>query len=270
MQSEKIYYVIFLLSGLLLLSVGIIFVGLLKNQVISYIFLSLGTTIIAVILVNFLWEKSGGEPVLKSLEILEKSSKIINDSTNTGVYRIFHNRRTIRYDIINEEISTAKEVFIVSLIFRVAQSPHLEESILKCIKNDGIVRILISSPEITKDGKSQKPLPLEVRQYAEKDLVRDRMLAEIEDTVEYLKDVKEKIQNCTPNNAKNFQYKLLSTHTMYCSIMGIDQRIYLTNYLNKYQGLSSPTMIIEKTDSKQSLYKIYKEEFDYLWKKADG
>ena len=94
------------------------------------------------------------------------------------------------------------------------------------------------------------------------------MEREIRDTISFLDDTINDIQKDAPNKAKNFQYKLLSTHVIYCSIMGIDQRIYLTNYLNKYQGKSSPTMIIEKTNNERSLYEVYKKEFEYLWKKA--
>lgn len=264
-QSKRYYFQMFLLSGSVLILAGIIFYQL-QCQIASNLLFSLGTTIIAVVLVNFLWEKSGGEPILKSLAILKKSSEIINDSLETGVHKILH-KRELDYDSINKEICTAKEVFIASLVFRAAQSLELRDSIIKCIKNNGTVRILIPAPEITKEGKSQKPLPLELREHAEKDFI-DRIGVEIRDTIAFLDDTINNIQNDAPNKAKNFQYKLLSTHVMYCSIMGIDQRIYLTNYLNKYQGKSSPTMIIEKTNNERSLYEVYKKEFEYLWKKA--
>jgi len=271
-QSKRYYFQMFLLSGSILILAGIIFYQL-QCQIASNLLLSLGTTAIAVVLVTILWEHSGGEPFIKKLDNLEKSNEIISDSIATGVYRIFHNRMVLfnekTYSIINSEISNAKEVFILSLVFNVTQSKELQKNILNCIKNDGVVRILISAPEITEKGESKKPLPLELRQHAEKDDT-GKMKAEIRYTIKYLEDIKKGIQNDTPNNAQNFQYKLLSTHVMYCSIIGIDQKMYLTNYLNKYQGLSSPTMIIEKTNDKRSLYEVYKEQFEYLWKKADG
>ena len=70
-QSKRYYFQMFLLSGSVLILAGIIFYQI-ECQIASNLLFSLGTTIIAVVLVNFLWEKSGGEPILKSLAILKK------------------------------------------------------------------------------------------------------------------------------------------------------------------------------------------------------
>lgn len=56
------YGFLFFVSGAFLLAVGVI-LHLYKYQLACTVLLSLGTTIIAVVVVNFLWSKSGGEPV---------------------------------------------------------------------------------------------------------------------------------------------------------------------------------------------------------------
>ena len=109
---------------------------------------------------------------------------------------------------------------------------------------------------------------MKIRQKAEKDLTDNRMVAEIKSTIEFLEDTKNRIKTEIPSCVNNFQYNLLSAYTIYCAITGVDGKIYLTNYLNKRQGLESPTLIIEKTSSNRSLYAIYKEEFEFLWKKS--
>lgn len=268
-MNKGYYYLIFILSGLLLVSAGFI-LGFLGYDWIKVIPISMGTTVISIVLVNFLWERSGGEPILKSLDILKRSSQIVSDSIETGLYKIYHNRRDIDYNLLNAEMGKANEAFILSLVFKVAQSLQLRESILKCVENGGTVRILISAPTIRTRGaqKAQVPLPLRLRQYAEQDLRNNRMPAEINDTIDYLRDIKKEVTDRFPSKTDNFEYSLLSTHVIYSSIIGIDQKIILTSYCNKQQGLGSPTMLIEKTNSPRSFYQIYKEEFEYLWKKA--
>jgi len=266
--NRKQHGLIFLLSGTVLILLGVI-VNQSGYEAYSSIPTSLGTTVISIVLVSYLWERTGGEPILRSLEILKQSSQIVSDSMDTGLYKLYSNRRNINYEDINAEISKAKEVFIVSMVLKVVLSVQLKKSFLHCIKNGGKVRILISAPFTNEAGTLVVPPPVRLRQHAEHDLSNNRIPAEIKDAVDFLDEIKQQVALEFPERVDNFEYKVISTHVIYFSMTAIDHVIRVTHYCNKHQGLDCPTLVIQKTTSPKDLFQFYSDEFEYLWKKGE-
>ena len=261
------YGFLFFVSGAFLLAVGVI-LHLYKHQLACAVLLSLGTTVIAVVVVNFLWSKSGGEPVQRIMEDMRGASELFSDAFETGLRRV-HQVRRIDYEEQHRLISTAKSVSILSLIFKVAQSQELKRSLRKCVENGGRIRILLSRPNIDIENKDKVPSPFRLRQYAEGDFGIDRMHRELQDTLNFLRTIENDIKTDSPEKAHCFEYKVLSKYAIYFSMTCIDDRLQVSHYSNKRRGVDSPTMLIEKVASSRSLFNVYMEEFEYLWDKAE-
>lgn len=267
-MNKTIYIILFLLSGTLLVLLGIICEPT-GYDVLSPVPISVGTTVISIVLVNFLWERSGGEPILKTLETLRESSQLVNDSIETGVRKLHRNRRAISYPDLNNQIANAQSVAIMSLVLKVALSLNFKRSLKKCVGEGGRVRILVSSPTSSDSGLDEISVPLKLRMVAEKDTENQRIPAEINDTLSFLKEIGEEILAEGVAEGAVFQVKMLATHAMYFSTMQIDDALTATHYSNKHQGIESPTVLARRTEGPRSLFGFYSEEFDHLWKKAD-
>ena len=270
MNRQVVYRTIFSLTGALFIATGVI-AQLLGSQFASLILASIGTTIISIVLVNFLWEQSGGEPVLRALEMLRSSSQIVNDSMDTGIFNLYEHRRAIDYQKLNSKIADARNVFVLSLVFKVTQSLQIKQSIIKCVGSGGRVRIVVSDPggREMEHGDTDVPAPLRLRMIAEKDTENHRMSAEIVDTLDFLMDLKSDLSEREgAQKAARFEVRVLSSHVIYFSLLGIDEEVLVTTYSNKHRGLDSPTMTVRRTSSPRALYGFYRDEFDYLWRKA--
>ncbi len=264
MGKRSIHYTVFLLSGTLAASLGVI----LDQQEFdpeSQILLNIGATIISVVCVTYLWEKSGGEPVRESLEILKRTSRLVSDGIETGLRRLYPSRQHIEYDELNERISKAREVQIMSLVLKVQQSANLKSSIMRCIKGGGNIRILVSDPI----SSSRNDLnPLKLRQHAQNDLEHQAIPAEIKTTLDYFRKIEAELSEEAADIGQRLQVKLLSRYVMYFSLTAIDDIMVVTSYCNKHRGHDCPTMLVDKTSNSRSLYDHFKEEFEYLWRRG--
>ncbi len=259
--------VLFLICGAFLIAVGVI-LHLYEHPLACAVLLSIGSTIVAVVMVNFLWSKSGGEPVQRIIEEMRGASELFSDAFETGLRRVHHVRR-VDYEEQHRLISTAKSVSILSLIFKVAESQELKRSFRKCVKNGGRIRILLSKPYMDIECIDKVPSPFRLRQYAEGDFGIDRMHREIKDTLKFLGIIKNNVKTDNPEKAHCFEYRVISKYAIYFSMTCIDDRLRVSHYSNKSRGVDSPTMLIEKVASPRSLLNVYMEEFEYLWDKAE-
>ncbi len=264
MTERTNYYLLFLLSGALFVAVGVSFNLAGYGRILYPLLLNIGATVISVICVKYLWEKSGGEPVLESLDILKRLSHLVDDSAETGLRRLYASRRDIEYDELNEQISKAQDVAIMSLVLKIQHSFRLKDSIIRCIKGGGHIRILVSDPS----SDSPELNPLKLRQYAQKDLEHNAMPAEIMSTLDFLRDTRSELSKEAGDLDKRLQYKTLPSNVMYFSLMAIDDTMVVTSYCNKRRGQDCPTMLIDKTSSARSLYVHYKGEFEHLWRRG--
>jgi len=259
------YSFIFVLSGALLISIGTI-LSLNAVPIASGIFWGLGTSTIAVVIINFLWFKSGGEPVQNSLNELLNTSKLFSDGIETGIRRVYPTR-SINYEHQHKLISNAKDVSIMSLVFKVAQSQELKKSFKDCIRNNGNIRILISDPELN-SSNNDIPSPFFLRQFAEGDTKIHSMHSDLLVTIKYLNEIRNDIELAFPDRVDQFEFRILPKYVMYFSMTQIDNHINISHYTNKRRGVDAPTFSIDSVDHPKSLFKVYSSEFEYLWKKA--
>ena len=256
------YGFLFIISGAFFLAVGIILHHN-EYQLACTFLLSIGATVIAVVLVNFLWSKSGGEPLQQIIEEMRGASELFSDALETGLRRV-QPIRSINYQEQHNLVSTAKSVSILSLIFNVVRSRELKKSLKRCVENGGRIRILLLSPN-TNDNT---PSPLKLRQYAESDFT-NRIPNQVQDTLEFLRTIKKDIKINKSGKEAYFEFKVISNYVIYYSMTCIDDRVQVSHYSNNRRGVDSPTMLIENVASPNSLYKVYMEEFEYLWDKAE-
>jgi hypothetical protein len=264
--SKALSVLLFFLAGALCIALGFLAYGA-DHQMLAAVAVSLGATIVAVVVVNYLWAQVGGDPLLHAVHEMREATAIVGDALGTGLRRVYTNRRQVNYDEEHRLIEVAKEVFFLSLVFQIRPNDDLKRSLLTCVRRGGHVRILVSDPDTGIDVDDEYPSALRVRQYAEDDTEEDRMRTSIHDTLRYLTALKADLAEEGGDVAERFEFRVLARLTIYCQLTGIDDRLQVAHYCNKRRGVDSPTFVLEKAGDR-SLYAVYREEFEYLWKKA--
>lgn len=267
-KTSILALVLFLLLGVSLLSSGLIVQENISLQDLpwSSLLISLGASLIAVMISTVIWSLVGGHPIEKEISNFVSKSKLLSCGVETGLKDLLSRRKALTYDDINQRIQKAKVVEIVSLVFKVQQSEDLKKSLKECVENGGSVRIIVSDPCNAGADQADAMDPLAIREFAEGDKKRGRMRAEIEETLHYLSDINEDL-GCRQLPSK-IKVKRASNHVLYSSIIRVDDLMWVSHYSNKRRGVDSPTLVIHQSGTDMCLHKFYSDEFQYLWKES--
>jgi hypothetical protein len=151
----------------------------------------------------------------ENLSIINNNYKIHEEM---GLEKIYETRKEISVKDMHSELKNASNVFIVSRYLQAFANDNAQDAIEKCLRNNGIVKIIIYSP-------IGRHLEVEL----ERDFTTQTAKSKICHTIKHLRKFKEDLPD---ELTKNFQYKFLENHIIYTSIIGISNKIYATNYLN--------------------------------------
>lgn len=197
------------------------------------------------------------EKMQEQINGISKTTKILMDDTKVceeiGIEKIVSKRNEISIKEMHNEAKNADSVFILSRYFQSFANDDVHDALLKCLQNNGIVKIIIYSP---------KGSHLDVN--IERDTTPQEAKTRIFRTIKGLRKFKEDL----PPELKNrFLYKILDGCIIYTSIIKVSNKIYATNYLNKLRGDECPTIICKSmaNNATEGLYYKFLKEFETLW-----
>lgn len=192
------------------------------------------------------------EEISRTVKTLRGTAKLLEEM---GVLRIATRRSEIPIEEMHNEVKKANRVFILSRYFTTFANRTVQKTLLGCLKNGGIVQIVIYSPQ-------GSHLNVEI----EPDITPQEAKSKISLTLKRLRKFK---QELPPDLQERFQYKILDEHIIYVWILGTSNKIFATTYLNDLMGDECPTIICKPLpDLSEDVYSIYSKEFERVWKVA--
>lgn len=261
-KKETLPYVIFLLVGILLLSVAYNISNEAKYEFLSEILLNLGVVTVTVTLIAALWRFLGGNPLLESIERLQTSTSLLSDLENSGIVRIFPQRRMApEYEFL--QLESAKKVGVMGHILRdnLVRNDELMDK-LKDRTGEGELELKIILLDPSRENNILKQLSIDEAKWSDKEDERiiaqeasfKRLSAELENSLNEL------------SSKRKFNVRVADNANMYCNIVRADDRLVVTKYLLSVRGGGSPTLFIRGEDT--PYYKMFSKEFDDMWRRS--
>jgi|GEM_PF-3054572 len=210
--------------------------------------------VLTVVILNFLWELMGGEPISKTLDDLRKSTLLIQDSQETGVRRVLAESSSFATpDKWMERLKSAEEAIdLMGYTLHVwTKGSGLEQAMLNLVHRGVKVRILIMD-----EGNQhlESLINTAIIGIAGTNFTR----TEIQGAQEAFHRIATKVGD----NAK-FELRTAKRGLITCQICRTDSEIVAIPYLYSVVASQSPLMLIRGTDTR--MFKLYKSEFDHLW-----
>lgn len=257
-ENKKRNIIIGLVGFLLLIIAGFLKGDNISTRMFLYdICLNSSFILITVVVLSFIWDLLGGEPIENLLNMLWKSVTLLKNSKETGLCDIYTNSGEIFNKSAIAFWKTGKKninIMDYSMAFPL-MVPEFEETIRKLLKKGTRIRILTmdySNPHFLSiiDPHLKTHSPEMLIQYISSSerlfekLAEEKILYNYKGTIEFCK-VKDGL--------------ILSL------ITNADSKMMVIPYMYTCNTQDNPLLIIEGENS--SLYQKYISEFNELWKR---
>ena len=260
MKNKKTQAILFAAVGIALIVISV----LLKQQNYSEwgaIFLNLGLVSVAVVLVEYLWGVSGGNPIesqvltlSKEVNRLSEAVDIVDASKRVGLNFVYDCQANFGtqsdWEFLIKKAENNIDVMGRTL-FGWTRSPELCQLVKRKIVNDGIsFRWLLMSSE-------NKYLPLLKEEHINIGAMLSDKITEVQ---RQLKNILDEL----PEDKKYLlQVREFKDNPLYCSITRIDEHYFVTPYLSSSGSEGSPMLNIMGTQ--QPWGQRYMSEFEIIW-----
>lgn len=228
--------------------------------------LNLGLVSIAVVIVDQLWRLSGGNPIENQINSLttqiarlSNAVDVIERSKSIGLEAVYdrlgnYGNQSNWLDLIKTSVDSVD--LMGRTMFGWTRSGELADVMLAKIQKDNVkFRWLIMHT-------NNKYLPLLV----EEDVNIGHFLT---DKLRHVYRMLWDIRNKLPEDKKeHFQVRLFSQIPLYCSILRVDDRYFITQYLFSAASDSCPLYCVKGTDT--AWPKAFSQEFTTIWDSAQN
>jgi len=245
---------------------GVIIVSILTRiisgeiwQLVSDITLNIGISVIAVSIVDWIWRRIGGDPLMNAIMELRSATTLLADLNETGIKRVFVKREesSERKRLLMEKMKISNEVDMMGISLRSgwSSSPDFQE-ILKKRAGTGMTkfRIMVMDPD----------KPVTAQRALEEDGQESNRIAD--NSVKTLSTLLAIKKSLSPIYQDSIKIKVIQETNIYCSVIRADNLMLVTKYLYHLSGTSSETL--EIVGKETSFFKLYEEEFDAMWDHA--
>jgi hypothetical protein len=223
--------------------------------------LNLGLVSIAVVVIDQLWRLCGGSPIENQILMLSnqvqrlaKAVDVIESSKAVGLEAVFdrlgnYGNQSDWIDLINNAVDSVD--FMGRTMFGWTRSDDFADMILTKIQRDGLsIRWLIMHEE-------NKYLALLTEEHINIGSILSGKLSIVYETLW-------SIHNRLDDSIKNrFQVRLFSHVPLYCALLRIDDRHYVTQYLFSASSDNSPFYCVKGSDG--AWPKLFSKEFSTVW-----
>jgi hypothetical protein len=263
--------VIFLLFGALLLLCAFL---LQANSFVSSALFNAAFVVLAVVILNFLWDLLGGEPISNALEQLtgslqhsfqrvddklQQSFQIIQDSHSTGLVAISTNGKLTRTQWLEKLRNTQQCIDLMGYTLLMwGKTPRFSEEVLKLVQRDVKIRILIMD-------ETNRHFDCFINEDIAGTTI-DQTRKQLEVARKVFEGLQQKVQATNNTNSLgSFELRTVKKGLITCNICRTDTQIAVVNYLYWQQTTNSPLLLLQQTNDQMSLFQAYQDEFDQLW-----
>jgi hypothetical protein len=262
---------IFLLIGALLLLTAFL---LQRDGFFSSILSNVAIVVLTVVILNFLWNLLGGEPIANSLEQLtgslqhsfqrvddklQQSFQIIQDSHLTGLVAISTNGTLTRTQWL-ERLRNAQQCIDLMgyTLLRWGKTPRFSEEVLKLVQRDVKIRVLIMD-------ETNSHFDCFINEDIAGSTI-DQTRKQLEVAQKVFEGLQQKVQAANHANLLgSFELRTVKKGLITCNICRTDTQMAVVNYLYWQQTTNSPLMLLQQNNDQVNLFQMYQDEFDQLW-----
>ncbi len=274
-NRSQVPYLVFACVGVILILLAAI-LKTARDSVFADLLLNVGASVTTVVLVEIVWRRYGGDPILSAIGLLRMSLRQLSELDNLGMVAV----RPKRDDGVilrwRDGLSRAKQIDLMALTLEseFASKPENMTAIRRAVVgNNCIVRLLTLHPIVdgTEDGDARS------RRISEEDLIgmgaRRRIEASLERTYGQFAGLVAEDGDQNKFARGTIEHRWTSKLTIYANIIRIDDRIWFCNYLASATGSNSPMFEIAArttSGSESPLFQLLEREFEHMWKHAGG
>jgi hypothetical protein len=253
--------IIFALLGILLLIIAALLTPTSKAQeFISTALANVAFVLLTVVIVNFLWETLGGEPIGSAVDELRTSVKLLDDSHSSGIERILPISGTFgtHGDWMNRLKSAKESVDIMGYTLHVwTRGKDFEGEVVNLAQKGVKLRFLIMDKDNPNLGSliNNKIASISL----------DGTKRELGHMNNVFASIQNKLQQVlSPEVAKDIvSVRKVSKGLIVCQLCRIDSEMTVINYL--YSDVASNNPLIVVRGKETTLFDVYEKEFNNLW-----
>lgn len=269
-QPTRTPQIVFLLLGGLLLFIAYLLATLISNPSESAKFWTnavqtIAFIILTIVIVDFLWQIIGGEPVRETLTALaatlaqmRTSVVLLEDSKKTGLHRMFSASGALgsHREWMERLKESRSHIDLLGYTLHVwTRSENFEQELVSLVKAGVHVRILIMD-------ENNQNLSSFVNEKQISSISVTAVQAEIEVAKQAFKSIEASLENEKPLGS--YKFLTLKEGLVVTQICRADSRITAVQYLYSVVASRSPLVDVRGVDTE--LFQIYMKEFETLWK----
>lgn len=224
--------------------------------------MNVGVSVLAVSVVDFLWRRLGGDPIIAAIERLHGITNLLRDLDQSGIRRVYARRdQYLGKEELLAQMRTAREVDMMGIALQHGWAN--DRSFLDILQQRAGAgkchfRIAVLHPEGQVLRQREKE-EAEGHGTGVGRISRDALTSlEIFDKARALLPAADRA---------HLELRAVRESNLYCSILRVDDRMVVTLYLASRRGSKSPTLEIREPAS--PFYEMYKEEFERIWRVAE-
>jgi len=229
----------------------------------SGLFNQVGFIILTVVIINWLWEVMGGEPISETLAQFRSTVRLLNDSHVSGIERVvpvsgeFGNHG----DWMERLRSANREVDLMGYSLHVwTRGYNFQEEVEELVKRGVNLRIMIMDEDNQNIScfvdNPQIPY-ISIEQVKEEIRIVKRIFETLIEKMDSSGDIKN----------GSLKFRTIKRGIASCQICRTDNEMTIVCYLYSIVVSHSPLFLIRGHDSK--LYSTYLKEFNSLWELND-
>lgn len=268
-QPTRIPQIVFLLLGGLLLVIAYLLATLISNPSESAKFWTnsiqnIAFIILTVVIVDFLWQIIGGEPVRDTLTALagtlaemRSSVVLLEDSKRTGLHRLFSVSGALgsHREWMDRLKQARSNVDLLGYTLHVwTRGENFEQEMVALVKAGVHARILIMD-------ETNPNLPSFVNEKQISSISVTAVQAEIGVAKKAFISIASALQKQSPLGS--FEFRTLKEGLIVSQICRTDSRLTAVQYL--YSVVASRSPLVDVRGSDTELFQVYMDEFDTLW-----
>ena len=267
--SKRKPQIIFLLIGALLIVISFLLAtGEQPSEKIKFwssAIQNIAFIILTIVIVDFLWQVVGGEPVSETIKTLGRTLSemrnavmLLQDSKETGLHRIFSVSGA--FGSHREWMSRLKDsknnVDLMGYTLHVwTRGQDFEQQIITIVRAGVKVRILIMDETNPNLGSL-----MNLDQIASISL--NSVIEEIKVAKRTFKSIADAVQGTI--SAGSFEFRVLKKGLVVTQVCRTDSHLTAVQYL--YSVVASRSPLIEVRSTESELFKMYMNEFESLWR----
>lgn len=223
--------------------------------------LNVGVSVLAVSIVDFLWRRLGGDPIMAAIHRLHTVTALLRDLEESGIERIYVSRDQFQgKKELLDHMRAGRQVDLVGITLQHgwANDPELRDILAKRAGHGKChFRIMVFHPD---SGVVKQRDKEEAEEFNPKS-------ARVSSDAGTSLNIFSQIRSGLPKEDQPFlEIRAIFETNLYCSIIRVDNMMLVSQYLISRRGSKSPTLEVRGAHS--PFYQMYAKEFNQTWTRA--